>query len=108
MIQAKTYVRQNPDGAFRVGELDISLDSVVIAFQQGHSPEAIHDMYPALTLDEVYGAIAFYLANESEVKEYLERQNKLWEKLRQESLANPSPVVARLRALKQASNSFRQ
>ena len=108
MIQTKTYVRQNPDGAFRVGDLDVSLDSVVIAFQEGHSPETIQQMYPALTLDEVYGAIAFYLANESEVKEYLERQDELWEKLREESLTNPSPIAARLRAHKQASNPSSQ
>ena len=108
MIQIKAYVRQNADGAFRVGRLDLSLDSVVIAFQQGHSPEGIQEMYPALTLDEVYGAIAFYLANEGEVKEYLKRQDKLWEQLRRESLTNPSPVVARLRALKQAQNPSSQ
>src|SRR5689334_8095845 len=108
MIQTKAYVRQNADGAFRVGKLDLSLDSVVIAFQQGQSPESIQQMYPALTLDEVYGAIAFYLANESEVKEYLARQDELWENLREQSLSNPSPVAARLRAQKQASNPSSQ
>ena len=108
MIQTKAYVRQNADGAFRVGKLDLSLDSVVIAFQEGHSPETIQQMYPALTLDEVYGAIAFYLANQSDVTEYLARQDELWKKLRDESRSNPSPVVARLRGQKQAGNASSQ
>ena len=57
MIQDKTYVRKNEQGAWRVGALDVSLDSVVIAYQQGYSAETIQQLLPALTLEEVYGAI---------------------------------------------------
>jgi uncharacterized protein (DUF433 family) len=105
MIQGKTYVRQNDDGALRVGERDISLDSVVIAYQQGYSPETIQQLYPALTLEEVYGAIAFYLANEVDVNEYLRKQQACWDKIRALSQENPSPVVARLRALSQTAKT---
>src|SRR5215207_1017609 len=104
MIQVKAYVRQSVDGAWRIGERDISLDSVVIAYQQGYSPETIQQLYPALTLEEVYGAIAFYLANRDEVHENHQRQEARWQQLRQSAAANPSPVVARLRALAQAGN----
>jgi len=52
----------------------------VIAFQQGHSAETIQQLYPALSLEEVYGAIAFYLANRDEVDQYLERQEQLWDR----------------------------
>lgn len=104
MTQGKIYVRQNPEGAFRVGELDVSLDSVVIAFQQGYSPETIQQLYPALTLEEVYGAITFYLANQGEVQRYLERQEGHWQDLRKRSTEDPSPVAARLRALSQTAS----
>ena len=83
----------------RVGPLGISLDSVVVAFQQGFSAETIQQLYPSLSLEEVYGAIAYYLANRNEVDEYLTRQELLWEQARQHSAQNPSPVVQRLRAL---------
>ena len=63
MISSKRYVEEDSQGALRVGSLGVSLDSVVIAFQQGHSAETIEQLYPALSLEEVYGAIAFYLAN---------------------------------------------
>ena len=77
--------------------LGISLDSVVIAFQQGHSAETIQQLYPALSLEEVYGAIAYYLANRDEVDQYLERQEQLWDHERSRAAQNPSPVVQRLR-----------
>ena len=104
MIQDKTYVRKNEQGAWRVGALDVSLDSVVISYQQGFSAETIQQLLPALTLEEVYGAIAFYLANQDEVNQYLQTQEGRWHQLRQSTAANPSPVVARLRSLAQAGN----
>ena len=104
MNQPKTYVRKTEQGALRVGELDISVDSVVIAYLQGYSAETIQQLFPALTLEEVYGAIAFYLANQAEVDQYLARQESRWQQLRQSAAASPSPVVARLRSLAQAGN----
>ncbi len=100
MIPAKEYVHEDAHGALRVGQSDISLDSVVCCFDEGHSPESIMEQYPAMSLEEVYGAIAFYLANREEVRQYLARQERLWEELRRKADENPSPVVQRLRALK--------
>jgi hypothetical protein len=101
-MQNKTYVKRNEHG-FRVGECDISLDSVVINYQKGLSAESIQQHFPALTLEEVYGAIAFYLGHRQEVEEYLQRQEEVWAELKRRCDENPSPVVARLRAL--AANS---
>jgi hypothetical protein len=100
MIASKSYVRLDDQDVFRIGATRISLDSVVHAFLQGHSPETIQDQYPGLSLEEVYGAIAFYLANRNEVHHYLDRQNKKWEELKQVLEKNVPPVVARLRLQK--------
>jgi uncharacterized protein (DUF433 family) len=105
MIGSKIYVREGSGGVLKVGSLGVSLDSVVIAFEQGHSAETIHQLYPALSLEEVYGAIAFYLANREEVERYLERQDQLWDQLRQVAERNPSQVIQRLRALSKVSGS---
>ncbi len=56
-----------------MGSPGVSLDSVVIAFQEGQSPETIQQLYSALSLEEVYGAVAYYLANRNEVDQYLQR-----------------------------------
>jgi uncharacterized protein (DUF433 family) len=105
MICSKTYVDADSQGAMRVGALGVSLDSVVFAFQQGQSAETIQQYYPALSLEEVYGAIAYYLANRDEVDQYLERQAQLWNQVRERAAQNPSPIVQRLRALNKVSGS---
>lgn len=103
MIPPKQYVREDANGAFRVGDTRISLDSVVYAFRKGHSPETIMQQYPALSLEQVYGAITYYLANPTEVEDYLARQERLWEEFRRQAEQYPSPVRERLRALKARS-----
>jgi uncharacterized protein (DUF433 family) len=98
-------VEPDSHGVLRVGSLGVSLDSVVIAFQEGHSPETIQQLYPALSLEAVYGAVAYYLANRNEVDPYLKRQEQLWDHARQHTAQNPSPVVQRLRALSKIPGS---
>jgi uncharacterized protein (DUF433 family) len=67
---SKDYVTQ-VDGAYRITGTRVSLDSVVYAFLNGVSPESIVDSFPALTLEQVYGAIAYYLAHQAEIDAYL-------------------------------------
>jgi uncharacterized protein (DUF433 family) len=67
---SKDYVTE-VNGAYRVTGTRVSLDSVVYAFVNGASPESIVDSFPALTLEQVYGAIAYYLAHQAEVDAYL-------------------------------------
>ena len=97
-MSEKNYVRTDEHGAMRVGNTRVMLDSVVAAFDEGHSAETIQQQYPALTLEEVYGAITCYLSHADEVGEYLKRQEALWKKRRKESASQPNPVVERLRA----------
>ncbi len=97
MQPTKSYVRTDERGVMRVGQTRVMVDSVVAAFQQGHSPETIQQQYPTLTLEEVYGAIAHYLANRDEVDRYLERQGEVWRQWREKAAEHTSPVVQRLR-----------
>jgi uncharacterized protein (DUF433 family) len=97
MENAEIYVRLDENNVMRVGKTRVMLDSVVVAFQQGHSPETIQQEYPALTLEEVYGAVAYYLANQDEVDRYLKRQGQIWNELREKSAQASNPVVQRLR-----------
>jgi len=65
------YVEQR-DGGYWIKGTRISLDSIVYAFKRGAAPETIRRSFPLLTLEEVYGAITFYLAHETEIDEYLQ------------------------------------
>ena len=80
----KQYVEFHDEGYWIAGTR-ISLDSVVIAFQGGLSPETIAlDCFPSLTLEEVYGAITFYLGHQAEIDAYLLRVAAATEQLRQQ------------------------
>ena len=65
------YIEQR-NGGYYVAGTRISLDSVVYSFDRGNSPEAIQKEYPLLKLPQIYGAIAFYLDHQEEVRRYLE------------------------------------
>ena len=52
---------------YRIAGTRVSLDSVVYAFLDGLSPES----FDTLTLEEVYGAVAFYLGHREEIDVYL-------------------------------------
>ncbi|HSZ56549.1 MAG TPA: DUF433 domain-containing protein [Tepidisphaeraceae bacterium] len=100
MDRHNPYVRTDKHGVMRVVGTHVMLDSVLAAFEQGHSPETIRSQYPSLTLEQVYGSIAYYLAHRDEAEEYLRRQDALWAKSRAEAEAQPNPARDRLRALK--------
>lgn len=102
MSKAKSYIRVDKHGVMRVGVSRVMLDSVVAGFQQGHSPETIRQQYPSLSLEEVYGAIAYYLAHLKKVNAYLCRQDGLWEQWQAKSERTPSSVRQRLRAMRRA------
>jgi uncharacterized protein (DUF433 family) len=84
MTQSKTYVEQH-DGGYWIAGTRISLDSVVYAFQRGAAPESIVRSFPLLTLEQVYGAITFYLAHEQLVNDYLRQGEATFEALRHAS-----------------------
>ena len=78
----KEYVVKR-DGGYWVVNSRVSLDSVVYAFLNGQSAESIAQSFPALTLERVYGAVAFYLANRADVDAYLGRARVDFEIARQ-------------------------
>lgn len=81
----KEYIEKR-DGAYFIKESRVSLDSVVYAFLEGVSPESIVHSFPVLTLEEVYGAITYYLANQSQIDNYLKEGELLYERQREANL----------------------
>ena len=60
------YIEQRDNGFYVTGT-HVSLDSLVYAFRSGESPESIQQQFPSLSLEQVYGAVAFYLGRRPEV-----------------------------------------
>jgi uncharacterized protein (DUF433 family) len=92
---AKEYVEQK-EGAYRVAGTRVSLDSIAFCFREGLSPESIVESFPALTLEQVYGAIAFYLANRRAVDEYLLESEEQYSRSAAESRRRNDDLIARL------------
>src|SRR4051812_23620538 len=102
-----SYVRVDEHGAMRVGETDVMLDSVIAAYEQGHSPESIRAQFPGLRLRDVYGAITWCLEHPAEVEAYQKAQDARWTELRSSSDASAAPVVRRLREARGAGARVR-
>ena len=66
------YVEQHDAGYWITGTR-VSLDSIVYAFLEGLSPESIVDSFETLSLEQVYGAIAYYLGNRAHIDAYLKQ-----------------------------------
>jgi len=102
----KEYVEQR-DGGYYVAGTRISLDSIVHAFVRGESPEAICQNFELLRLEEVYGAIAYYLANQTAVDAHLVRQGEKWAAGRRASEPLPANLRERLRRAREELQTAR-
>jgi uncharacterized protein (DUF433 family) len=92
---AREYIEER-DGNYYVAVTRISLDSIVHAFRRGESPETICQNFELLRLEEVYGAIAFYLANRADIDAYLIRQSEKWTEGRRNAEPLPDNLRQRL------------
>ncbi len=99
-IPTKQYVEQRDKGYWIEGTR-ISLDSVVYSFLNGESPENIAQNFPLLSLEQVYGAITFYLANQELVDAHLKEGEAEFQRL-QESCREKNPLL--YQKLKAAQN----
>jgi hypothetical protein len=70
----------------------ISLDAIAYAFPQGLSPQSIVQYFPLLTLEQLYGAIAFYLGNRAEIDAYLTAEEAAFDAMPQ-PLQTSDPVL---------------
>jgi len=99
----KEYVRQI-EGVYRIAGTRVSLDSLVHLFREGVSAESMVESYPAVTLEQVHGALAFYLANRSEIDGYLLEGQRVAEQENELSRQNNAELIARLRRARHESH----
>lgn len=108
MTTATTYVEQRDDGGYWIKGTRLSLDSIVYRFLEGLSPESIQaDCFPALTLEQVYGAITFYLHNRAEVDAYLQQADADYEQFRERVRAEYPEAHRRFDAILQNAPALR-
>ena len=98
-------LQADADGVVRVGGTRVTLDTVVVAFQQGATAEEIAEQYATLPLSDIYAAIAYYLRHRQEVEAYLKEGKQQGDALRQEQEEKCDRQGLRNRLLARRSSS---
>lgn len=104
---SESYVELR-DGGYWVRGTRVSLDSIVYRFLEGLSPESITtDCFPVLSLEEVYGAITYYLAHRVEVDAYLQDADTEYDAFRERVRAEYPEAHRRFDAILQNAQALR-
>jgi uncharacterized protein (DUF433 family) len=98
----KKYVTIS-EGVYRVGDTRVSLDSLVYLFREGMSAESMVECYPALTFEQVHGALAFYLGNQKEIDLYVAEGQRTAEPHHEQSRQTNAELIAKLQGARDAS-----
>jgi uncharacterized protein (DUF433 family) len=93
-------LQTDAEGVVRVAGTRVTLDTLVAAFQQGATAEAIAGQYPSLDLADVYAVISYYLRHQETIDSYLDERRNQARAVRQmnESRFDPHGVRGRLLA----------
>ena len=100
------YLEENEYGALRIKGTRVGIEPVVVAFQEGDSPERIAQEFPTVTLAQVYGAIAYYLDNKHRIDDDMAESQREVEKIPPLSQTNPE-LFARLEATRRQADPKR-
>ena len=98
----KEYVKI-VEGAYRIGDTRVSLDSIVYLFREGMTAESMVESYPSVTLEQVHGALAFYLGNRKEIDAYLADGQRAAESQHKQSRQTNAELIAKLQRARHES-----
>lgn len=84
----------------------IGIDDVLQYYLEGYSPEEIAANLPSLSLEEIHATITYYLHNRPRIDAYLNRLAAWRETRYQEWAASPSPLIERLRSVRDGKQSL--
>jgi|SRR6516225_7801943 uncharacterized protein (DUF433 family) len=89
------FLTQDADGHIHVAGHRVGLQDLVYYYNEGHSAEALAELFPTLTLAVIHKVIAFYLEHRAEVDAYVAGCEA--ETARQRTAALRGPDLAELR-----------
>jgi uncharacterized protein (DUF433 family) len=84
----REYVEMR-NGGYYVAGSRVSLASIIHEYRDGAAPETIRQNFPTLSLEQIHGAIAFYLGHQQEAETYLSDLDKKWDELERAKPASP-------------------
>ena len=95
-----TPLRQDAGGTIRVTGSRITIDILIARYWQGDTFEDIHEGFPSVSVEAIQKIINWYLANRSEVDEYIRKRDEEAETLRREIESQPGYIALREKLLR--------
>lgn len=105
-IQLDKYLEFQDTDRIRIRGHRLGIENILTCYLEGYNPDQIAQEFPGLELETVYAIIAYYLANQIELNAYLTRWRKRNEQAYQEWVSHPSPLIERLRAVREQQTSY--
>jgi len=84
-------LKMDEQGAISISGTQVTLDTLIARYQQGDSPEAIHEGFPTVPLTDIYTVIAYYLAHRDDLDAYLKQRDEEAQRVRQEVESRYTP-----------------
>lgn len=91
------------EGQYLAAGSRVSLASLVACWKEGLSAESIRDEFPTLRLEQVYGAITYYLRNQTEVDSHLASLATDFQSRAEEQASLYPEITMKLRTAMQAA-----
>lgn len=89
--QVEQVLHTDEDGTIRVSGTRVTLDTVIACYQQGYSPEEVHEAFDVLPIDDIRAIFSYYLEKRSEIDLYLAQREQEAELIRQKIEATYTP-----------------
>ncbi|MEL6525807.1 MAG: DUF433 domain-containing protein [Chloroflexota bacterium] len=88
-------LQTDKDDVIRVSGTRVTLDVVIARFQDGATPDDIHESFDILPINDIYAVIAYYLTHRDELDAYIQRREEEGERMRHEWEAKYPPTITR-------------
>ena len=99
-LSPNPYLAVHSRDDVRVRGTRIDLSVIVEEYLMGRMPEQMALDYPSLTLQSIHGVLAYYLGNESDVRQYVECSRARAGDYEKRFTTSPAPVQERLRKIR--------
>jgi uncharacterized protein (DUF433 family) len=98
---------QLENGAVRVRNSRVTLETIVHRMQVGHTIERIHDGFPTVSVLQIKEILDWYFDNKAEADEYLQEVEAEVQRLRQWAESQPGYKEHREKLLRRKAESLR-
>lgn len=98
-MQLEDYLDMQGPDVIRLKGHRIGLEHIVERYHDGYTADQIALDYPGVSLEQIYGVLAYYLHHQADVDAYIARIDALAEEQRRAWAANMPEVSRRVRAV---------